>query len=40
MRPLTSLARAGVTFARVACAPDGTLDPADAYRELYRAEGA
>lgn len=29
MRPLTSLARAGVTFARVACAPDGTLDPAD-----------
>ena len=29
MRPLTSLARAGVTFTRVACAPDGTLDPAD-----------
>ncbi len=29
MRPLTSLARAGVTFTRVACAPDDTLDPAD-----------
>lgn len=39
MHPPTSLTRAGVTFTRVACAPDGTLDPTDAYRELYRAEG-
>ena len=29
MRPLTALERAGVTFTRVACAPDGTIDPAD-----------
>lgn len=34
MRPLNQLAARGVSFTRVACAPDGTLDPADVERAL------
>lgn len=34
MRPLTQLAQRGVTFTRIACAADGSLDPVDVVQAL------
>ena len=34
MRPLTQLAKQGIRFTRIPCAPDGSMDPADAEKLL------